>query len=325
MSGTGDAPETGHQQQLPHATALPTRGHDAHGQHHMGEMGLQAAVVEMTGDLHEYGLSLGVDLDVEQEEDLAWAVREAFNAPLPSSWTEYMDDTGRAYYIKDGSTESTWEHPMDSVYRELLELIKDVRTRKPPLSLQEQEDIVRQHLRQVHQRAKADLEGWSGPYASEQGDYYYSDKLNISSWDCPTAEWEQELALRHNVLARYLMPELVATSPGSSPNGSAFGGAGASSHHMLQALRLQLGNLQRPGPNPVEGSIPEPSTSRSYHTARSHCSSRSGRSHKDRKERRTREERRAAREAAGQTSLLEERPTLTYEENGAVAVPYSPN
>mmetsp|Transcript_99116 Transcript_99116/g.278614 ORF Transcript_99116/g.278614 Transcript_99116/m.278614 type:complete len:138 (+) Transcript_99116:254-667(+) len=101
------------------------------------------------------------------------------------------------------------------------------------------------------------------------------------------------------------MPELSTGGSGASAGGAA-GPGGASSDHMLQALRLQLGNLQRV-PCGGEGAVPEPSTSRSYHTARSHCSSRSGRSSKDRKERksgRTREERRAQREAAASAAAF---------------------
>jgi len=262
-------------------------------------------IVEQYGDLQEYGLSLGVDLEAEADEDLAWAVREAFNAPLPSGWTEYMDDSGRAYYIKDGSIESTWEHPADRVYRELFALIRDVRHRDPPWSEDQREEAVRQHLKEVHQRAKTDLQGWSGPYASAEGEYYYSDVLKLSSWDCPVIEWEKELASRHAVLMRYLVPEQMSTGTFNAEDSSVQGSA--SGHQMLQALRLQLGDLQRaPGYSSLEF-VPEPSTSRSYHTARSHGSSRSGRTKhhsersKDRKERKQeREQRRIQREELGQ-------------------------
>mmetsp|Transcript_6578 Transcript_6578/g.16436 ORF Transcript_6578/g.16436 Transcript_6578/m.16436 type:complete len:299 (+) Transcript_6578:82-978(+) len=287
-AGTGDAPDSDAVGQDSGAPVAP-------------------ALIEQYGDLHEYGLSLGVDLDHENEEDLAWAVREAFNAPLPSSWTEYMDDTGRAYYIKDGSSESTWEHPMDAVYRELLDLIKSIRQMTPPASEAQREEVVKQHLRQVHQRAKEDLAGWSGPYNSEQGEYYYSDILKMSSWDCPTVEWERELAVRHAVLVRYLLPEQATGDP-TSPGGSGDPGVSGGGHHMLQALRLQLGNLQRPEFRvSADGSVPEPSTSRSYHTARSQGSSRASKSkhhrHETHRERKERKERKAAKESGSASPL----------------------
>lgn len=290
------------------------------------------AVVEQYGDLHEYGLCLGVDLDTD-DEDLLWAVREAFNAPLPGGWTEYMDDTGRAYYIKDGSMSSTWEHPMDSVYRELFEVIKTQRSKSG--SEAQREEAVTLHLKEVHHRARADLEGWSGPYPSEQGEYYYNEGLKLSSWDSPVAQWESELALRHNLLARYLLPERFMAAP---RDGSETAGSEGSSPHLLQALRLQLGNLHFAGSPTGGDTAPEPSTSRSFHTARSQGSSRSGRNkhltspsdgQKERKEKkshrhhRSSEERRAEREARLAAALGGARlgSDQTYAESSAVAPP----
>mmetsp|Transcript_41322 Transcript_41322/g.95694 ORF Transcript_41322/g.95694 Transcript_41322/m.95694 type:complete len:272 (-) Transcript_41322:94-909(-) len=251
--------------------------------------------VEQFADLHEYGLSLGIDLDVEGEGDLLAAVQEAFNAPLPSSWREYMHDSGRVYYVKEGSSQSTWEHPMDEVYRELFSLIKDVRSRKPEASDSQRTDVVREHLKRVHQRAKNELAGWSGPYSSEYGDYYFNEDLGVSTWECPVAEWETELATRHAVLSRYLLRgTAIGTSSGSA---SCLAAEDGERPEILQALRLQLGNLQRDG----QEDAPLPSTSRSFHTARSTAgSSRSGRSgrsggkDKEQKERRDRKERSAA-------------------------------
>mmetsp|Transcript_73540 Transcript_73540/g.207719 ORF Transcript_73540/g.207719 Transcript_73540/m.207719 type:complete len:270 (-) Transcript_73540:160-969(-) len=236
------------------------------------------ASVEQYADLHEYGLNLGIDID--NDEDLIWAVQQAFNAPLPSSWTEYMDNNSRVYYVKEGSSQSTWEHPMDGIYRELLGLIKDVRTSSPAASEAEREEVVRHHLKQVHERATSDLEGWSGPYSSEQGDYYHHEGLKVSTWECPVTEWENELVARHAVLSRYLLPEQEKTLPSepSSNNGCAIdpaAGAGNRRADLLLSLRLQLGNLQKES---VSGDAPAPSTTRSYHTARSYGSPRSGRS-----------------------------------------------
>eukprot|EP00931_Biecheleriopsis_adriatica_P063893 TRINITY_DN38770_c0_g1_i1.p1 TRINITY_DN38770_c0_g1~~TRINITY_DN38770_c0_g1_i1.p1 ORF type:complete len:323 (+),score=54.55 TRINITY_DN38770_c0_g1_i1:43-1011(+) len=259
------------------------------------------ANVELYGDLHEYGLSLGVDLDAEGEEDFIWLIQEAFNAPLPSNWTEYMDESGRAYYVQEGSSQSTWEHPADGMYRELLDLIRKARSLKPALQEEQRADLVKEHLTQVHETAKEELAGWSGPYASEQGEYYYNERMNVSSWESPIALWETELETRHAVLLRYLLPEHVEV-PSSRDTLTGSGQVEESTSRrstpsMLQALRLQLGNLHR---EPGGADVPEPSTCRSYHTARSATSSRSGRSKqsiKEHKERR--KERKARREAGG--------------------------
>jgi len=261
-------------------------------------------LAEQIVDLQEYGLSLGVDIDAEEDEDLSWAVQEAFNAPLPGSWTEYMDSAGRAYYIKEGSSQSTWEHPMDCIYRELFELVRRVRAGELPNATEVQrEEIVREHLKCLYQRAKTELRGWSGPYSSDQGEYYYNTDTASSSWASPVAEWEQEFAIRHAVLYRCLLPEQFArraAAGGSSPGGA--GGAddvGGGGRELLQAFRLQLADLRRELPG---GDVPQtPSTTRTFHTAKSVCSSRSGgRSHhrsdgkdrKNRKEHKDRKERR---------------------------------
>ncbi|CAE6937687.1 nasB [Symbiodinium natans] len=52
-------------------------------------------------DLLQYSQTLGIDLT--QHSDLLWVVQEAFNAPLPLSWTEYTDDEGRVYFFNQAA------------------------------------------------------------------------------------------------------------------------------------------------------------------------------------------------------------------------------
>merc|ERR1740138_1812133 len=75
-------------------------------------------------DLLEYAESLGADLS---DADLAWVVGEAFEAPLPIGWTEHIDADGRVYFFNQVNEASTWSHPMDGVYRELIDLIQSVK------------------------------------------------------------------------------------------------------------------------------------------------------------------------------------------------------
>lgn len=285
------------------------------------------ATAEAYGDLHEYGLSLGVDLEAEGEEDLAWAVQEAFNAPVPGCWTEYADEsTGRAFYVKDGSSTSTWEHPMDEVYRGLLALVKDTRTLLPirPDNHAQREAAVKDHLIAAHRRAQEELTGWSGPYPCEQGEYYHNEVQKSSAWVSPVAEWEQELCVRHAVLSRYLLPEAAAAQDGESgaqgaPLSAAPAPCLASGPDLLRSLRLQLGNLELQREASVgEEHVPEPSTSRSFHTARSATSSRSGRSgrhHHKTKEHKERKEQRATKYSDGSLEEGEEQPPAPHEFN----------
>ncbi|CAE8593442.1 unnamed protein product, partial [Polarella glacialis] len=102
----------------------------------------------------------------------------AFNAQLPDCWTEHLDDEGRIYFFNESSNQSTWEHPMDSVYRELLSIVQRAREADVVSSEEACAAVVRAHLQEVHQRAVRALEDWSGPYASEdEGEYYYNKRL----------------------------------------------------------------------------------------------------------------------------------------------------
>lgn len=236
-----------------------------------GDTAAEAGGQQDTSDIQEYGLSLGVNVDCDQ--DLAWVVREAFNAPLPIAWSEFTDDEGRVYFFHAASSQSTWEHPMDAVYRELLGLVMQGRKEFPETPEEPRGGFIHNHLREVHQRALRGLEAWSGPYISQEGEYYYNDVLKASTWECPVNAWEQELIIRHNVLCRCLLPEdlivagdgSIAVRPGADQT--------TTGPDLLQALHLPLGLVRRDGPS---GDAPDtPSTARSFHTARSMCSSRS--------------------------------------------------
>jgi len=220
-------------------------------------------------DLREYGQSLGVDL--QRHEDLSALVREAFHAPLPRGWTEHVDDEGRVYFFQETHNQSTWEHPMDAVYRELLGLVQQLRDREPDAPEVRKAEFVHNHLREVHQRALRFLEAWSGPYTSNDGDFYYNEALKVSTWDCPVNEWEQELASRHSILCRCLLPSgLVVAADGSVVAAGAGTASSTSSPDFLQSLRLPLGLIRREG-----GDVPETPSTRSFHTARSAVSPRS--------------------------------------------------
>jgi len=221
-------------------------------------------------DLQEYGQSLGVDL--AQNEDLLWVVQEAFQGPpFQVGCAECTDDVGRVYFFQEISGQSSWEHPMDSVYRELLGLVRQLREGEPGASKDQRAAFVHDHLKQVHQRALRALEAWSGPYTSAEGEYYYNETHKASTWECPVSSWEQELATRHAVLCRCLLPEdLVVGADGSVAAAAGAGLAGAAGPELLQSLHLPLGLVRRDG-----GDVPETPSTRSFHTARSAYSARS--------------------------------------------------
>jgi hypothetical protein len=181
--------------------------------------------------------------------------------------------------------------------------VRQVRTEAPRAPEEQREAILRDHLQQVHKRALAALEGWSGPFASEEGEYYHNDVLQVSTWECPVTSWENELAIRHTVLCRCLLPEQMARSGHSETSPTDLAVPSSSHGHLLPSLRLPLSLIRRESVSNQPGT---PSTSRSFHTARS--TARSGGSSRSKKSsvrsaeehaqrRKERQERRAAKEA----------------------------
>ncbi|CAL1154997.1 unnamed protein product, partial [Cladocopium goreaui] len=61
------------------------------------------------GDFKEFAKSLGVDAE---DGDLLWVAKEAFEAPLPSGWSEHLDPEGRVYFFSQVTQQSSWSHPM---------------------------------------------------------------------------------------------------------------------------------------------------------------------------------------------------------------------
>ena len=67
---------------------------------------------------------------------------------------------------------------MDEMYRELIQLIKKLRSDAWSQKDQDQRaQVVQDHLLEVHGRFVAQLGDWSGPFRSEDGEeYYFNEK-----------------------------------------------------------------------------------------------------------------------------------------------------
>ncbi|CAK0843990.1 unnamed protein product, partial [Prorocentrum cordatum] len=151
---------------------------------------------------------------------------------------------------------------MDSVFKEIVELVKALRTEQPAASAIRRAEAVQAHLQAVQQRAVAQLEGWSGPYSSDAGQYYYNATLGVSTWDNPVEEWQQELLIRQQVLQRCLLPD-------QKPHGALLADGGG----VVGLTPLPLG-LAAPTADAVMKPPVSPSSARSFATARSGCSAR---------------------------------------------------
>lgn len=209
-------------------------------------------------DIREYGKTLGVDPD--SDGDLQWLVQEAFAAELPQSWTEHHDEDGRVYFYNQLTQVSSWSHPTDSVFRELIQVVKAFRAEQPTASQEKRLEAVHAHLQAVRERAIGELDSWSGPYASEEGAYFYNSTLGASVWNNPVDEWQVELELRQRVLLCCLCSERGRPTPIATESAA------------LDYPRLGLGavNLKDSAPLPQS-----PSSARSFASARSNITGRS--------------------------------------------------
>jgi len=66
----------------------------------------------------EYANYIGID--VSKEPHLLWIAEEGIAAPLPDGFTEHQDQEGQVYFYSKETKESTWVHPLDNHYMEMV-------------------------------------------------------------------------------------------------------------------------------------------------------------------------------------------------------------
>jgi hypothetical protein len=85
--------------------------------------GVAAQVAEEHGVALEELLEFAVfmEVDTAKETYLLTVVAEAISAPLPPDWIELEDaGSGQAYYCNQKTQQTTWEHPLDQYFKNLL-------------------------------------------------------------------------------------------------------------------------------------------------------------------------------------------------------------
>ncbi|XP_053125776.1 centrosomal protein of 164 kDa isoform X4 [Hemicordylus capensis] len=69
-------------------------------------------------EIDEFARAIGID--PESEPELMWLAREGVVAPLPAEWKPCQDITGDIYYFNFANGQSSWDHPCDERYRQLV-------------------------------------------------------------------------------------------------------------------------------------------------------------------------------------------------------------
>ncbi len=79
-------------------------------------------------DFAQFVQYLGCDEETLQQDDdftqgtLLRIMQEAYIAPLPPNWAEFSDPEGRIYFYNYATEQSSWAHPTDRTYRELIQV-----------------------------------------------------------------------------------------------------------------------------------------------------------------------------------------------------------
>ncbi|NXG69832.1 CE164 protein, partial [Baryphthengus martii] len=61
-----------------------------------------------------------IGIDPEKEPELLWLAREGVIAPLPPNWKPCQDTAGDIYYFNFATRQSSWDHPCDECYKQLV-------------------------------------------------------------------------------------------------------------------------------------------------------------------------------------------------------------
>uniref|UniRef100_A0A7S0SVQ6 WW domain-containing protein n=1 Tax=Mantoniella antarctica TaxID=81844 RepID=A0A7S0SVQ6_9CHLO len=79
---------------------------------------LEEAADSTAAEISSYARHLGID--TEGEPDLLWIAEQAYSAPAPDQWEEYVDSGGQIYYFNVVTGVSTWTHPLEDQFRTLV-------------------------------------------------------------------------------------------------------------------------------------------------------------------------------------------------------------
>ncbi|KAG5498414.1 hypothetical protein JIQ42_03220 [Leishmania sp. Namibia] len=74
-----------------------------------------------------------IGMKLPEDSEFLWIAREGLKTPLPKEWKPCSTSDGEVYYFNFKTGESSWDHPMDGVFRQRFEQEKAA-ARKPALA-----------------------------------------------------------------------------------------------------------------------------------------------------------------------------------------------
>jgi len=209
-------------------------------------------------DFTDFLRHLDVPLASDASDLAMVAAQRMFSAPLPPHWSEQIDEgSSRVYFFNPITGESLWLHPQEALFRELIE---EVRSWSPDMSLEGACARSEAHLQHAHSCAVAAIEQWcaySAPHGPEEApelgrtaQFYYNAATGESSWVNPREAVEFELRQRHAILCECVaahsqnLAKAVTSSESSDGEDMSLSSGGAQA--LVRSLWESLGPLPLP-------------------------------------------------------------------------------
>ncbi|CAM9857445.1 unnamed protein product [Lampetra planeri] len=89
-------------------------------------------------EIMDYAMEIGID--PEKEPELMWLAREGIFTPLPKEWKPCQDVNGDIYYFNFSTGMSSWDHPCDEYYRQMVEKERERLAKQGTVKAQDQKD-----------------------------------------------------------------------------------------------------------------------------------------------------------------------------------------
>lgn len=137
----------------------------------------------------------GLGIDPIHESELLWIAEEAYNAKLPPSWGEHQDDRGRIYFHNSATGISAWQHPMDDLYREVVDYQRKVQ------ALCGFWDLDR-HIEELEAHTRAELSEWSELFDEHGEKFFFNANTKASRFDDPRLTVYHALSSRIRAVAK---------------------------------------------------------------------------------------------------------------------------
>jgi len=136
-----------------------------------------------------------LDIDPVKESEMLWIAEDAINAPLPLGWSEHTDGHGHTFFHNLATGKSAWMHPMDDLYRKVVEYFRTVQHVGGFWTVED--DIAAQE-----EQIRNDLNEWMELFDAQGDKYYYNRRTEDSRFDDPRNEMYHNLYERIKMVAK---------------------------------------------------------------------------------------------------------------------------